>query len=83
MHGVGEWEPEIILTSLSNFLDALGYLLNVASQDSARIKPDDQTISDESKIREIKAKITGMCGSNEFWDSFFEDYCEWLEGFDV
>lgn len=81
MHGMGTWEPELVSNSLKSFIEALQYLKSLTNQTYSLIDPDDDTITDEEKLNSIQEKIVRICGADEFWESFFKQYIEWVEEF--
>lgn len=83
MHGMGEWSPERVCNSLVSFLEILSYLKSISNQDFARIDPDENTITDPSKLSDIEKKICDLSGDKHYWQNFFEQHQEWIEEFGI
>lgn len=79
MHGMGEWKPELVSTSLSSFLDVLSYLNGISKQDFARIDPDENTITNPKELAAIESKLQEISGETYYWKNFIEQHQEWIE----
>ena len=79
MHGMGEWIPESVATSLSSFLQALSYLNDISGQDMARIYPDNSTIVEPSELVVIKDTLSRLSGVEDYWECFIEQHREWVD----
>lgn len=81
MHGVGEWNAELVSTSLSSFLEALAYLNGISKQDFAQIEPDKNTITDLNELIELNEKLQEISGERFYWQNFIAQHQEWVEEF--
>jgi hypothetical protein len=81
MHGMGEWDAELVSTSLTSFLEVLAYLDSVSKQDFARIDPDESTITDPEELAAIEKKLQEISGEKYYWQNFIEQHQEWVEEF--
>ncbi|MCG7562344.1 hypothetical protein [Pseudoalteromonas sp. McH1-42] len=79
MHGMGEWNRELVSTSLCSFLEALSYLRGLSKQDFALIDPDENTITDTSELAVIKKNLNDISGEEYYWRNFIEEHQEWVE----
>ncbi|RZM83434.1 hypothetical protein C3B51_07365 [Pseudoalteromonas rubra] len=79
MHGNEYWEPELVATSLTSFLELLSYLHGLSEQNCPQITPDESTISDFNKLSSIQTRLQNISGEDDFWEDFIEQHKEWLE----
>jgi len=79
MHGMGSWEPDLVSKTLEAFLEGLIYLQSISNQSYSLIDPNEKTVVDEVQLNSIKTKLIELCGTDDFWEPFFEQYIEWLE----
>ncbi|NVJ61555.1 MAG: hypothetical protein HWE27_14260 [Gammaproteobacteria bacterium] len=82
MHGVGEWDAELVATSLSSFLEILSYLYQLTKQEFALIEPNERTITNPKELAAIESKLIEISGEKDYWQNFIEEYQEWLEEFE-
>ncbi|WKE67103.1 hypothetical protein PVT67_07670 [Gallaecimonas kandeliae] len=81
MHGMGEWSAELVSASLPSFLETLSYLSCLSKQESARIDPDENTITDTKELSAIEKKLNEISGEKCYWKNFIEQHKEWVEEF--
>lgn len=81
MHGMGEWNAELVATSLPSFLETLSYLSGLSKQEFARIDPDENTITDTKELSAIEKKLHEISGEKYYWQNFIEQHQEWVEEF--
>lgn len=81
MHGMGEWNAEMVSSSLSSFLETLVYLHGISKQDFARIEPSEDTITDPHRLAVIKERLQKISGEEYYWQNFIEQYQEWVGEF--
>jgi hypothetical protein len=79
MHGVGEWIPNLVSPAVQNFLSCLEHLQAKSGQDYSLIEPDDSTLTERDRIKDLKEEMNRLNGEEEFWEAFFERHVEWLE----
>jgi hypothetical protein len=82
MHGIRDWNPVFVSKSLDSFIKVMSYLQSLSKQTESLIEPNKETIVDADIIYSIQKKIVQMCGVEEFWNDFFEQYIDWIEDFD-
>ncbi|NQY65210.1 MAG: hypothetical protein HRT38_16105 [Alteromonadaceae bacterium] len=75
----GPWLPELVATSLEGFLSSLVELTRGRQQRAPQFVPDDSSITDEETLEQLAEKLTKLSGDDQFWQTFFVNYVDWLE----
>jgi hypothetical protein len=72
-HGEGEWNPTLVASSLSGFIEALKEVERVSKGRSNPIEAERNPLPDSERQR-VLSKIAELNGSSslEFWENWFE-----------
>ena len=78
MHGTGSWQAVLVSSSMSTFISALKYLVEICKQKFAQIYPDNTTITAPEKLQEIERRLLEISGEKIYWPDFITEHRNWL-----
>ena len=76
--GESGWESEPVAHSLEAFLSCMKQLKEQSRQTQAVFVPDSNTLTDTTKLRQLRDKLGRVPRCQNFWKQVFENYQLWL-----